>query len=361
MKRFKKILLWTNLIFLAFSILTLFSYGGMLNMFPKLYILNIISPLVFIINLVFAGTWLFIERKRSLYSAVFLAVSMPLWSSWISVPKFASNDIEVGIKLVSYNVQVMGKNLPGNKADDYGDSIISFLDETNAELICLQEFYTNDSKRSRDYLARMKSLGYSHKWAITYQKGEARWSVSTFSKLEIVDAEFVEVNDQPFAVATIVAAKIDTFAILNVHLNSNRFNRREISNIESLGQGEVANSREIGAKLYHAFRTRQQQVDSIIAWKERQVHPMIICGDFNDGPLSYTYRRIKGSRIWGSGLSDAFLRFKSGIGSTYNGKIPFQRIDHILCSRSIDLKGYQRIKIPYSDHFPIAVSFEENF
>jgi endonuclease/exonuclease/phosphatase (EEP) superfamily protein YafD len=76
-------------------------------------------------------------------------------------------------------------------------------------------------------------------------------------------------------------------------------------------------------------------------------HPVIICGDFNDPPVSYTYRKIS------HGFADAFMRSGWGIGSTYHGPMPSFRIDYIMHSKQFISMDYRRIKFDYSDHFPV--------
>ena len=50
---------------------------------------------------------------------------------------------------------------------------------------------------------------------------------------------------------------------------------------------------------------------------------MILCGDFNDTPLSYTYRQLSRK------LTDSFIEKGRGIGNTYIGEFPSFRICYI--------------------------------
>jgi endonuclease/exonuclease/phosphatase family metal-dependent hydrolase len=75
--------------------------------------------------------------------------------------------------------------------------------------------------------------------------------------------------------------------------------------------------------------------------------PVIICGDFNDTPTSYTYATIS------KGLTDAFLQSGTGIGKTYVGIFPTLRIDFILLSKELESLQTQTIEKPFSDHYPL--------
>ena len=75
---------------------------------------------------------------------------------------------------------------------------------------------------------------------------------------------------------------------------------------------------------------------------------MIVCGDFNDTPLSYTHRVIS------NGLIDCFVETGNGPGVSYNRSKMYVRIDNILCTP--DFKPYAckvDDSIKNSDHYPI--------
>ena len=81
-------------------------------------------------------------------------------------------------------------------------------------------------------------------------------------------------------------------------------------------------------------------------------HPVIVCGDFNDVPNSYTYFTVKGD------LQDAFLEKGSGFGRTLRMLSPTLRIDYILADQRFKVTQYHKIEVPYSDHYPILADLE---
>ena len=81
---------------------------------------------------------------------------------------------------------------------------------------------------------------------------------------------------------------------------------------------------------------------------KKSPYKTILCGDFNDTPVSYCYNRIENELI------DAFIESSSGIGSTYIGKFPFNRIDYIFYSNKLQSKEFKTHNIKYSDHKPIS-------
>jgi endonuclease/exonuclease/phosphatase family metal-dependent hydrolase len=83
-------------------------------------------------------------------------------------------------------------------------------------------------------------------------------------------------------------------------------------------------------------------------------YPMVLCGDFNDLPNSYAYRKVRGN------LADAFTELGSGVGNTYSGIVPTLRIDQIFIDPSFQVTQYFRHKKKLSDHYPVIVDVRRN-
>jgi endonuclease/exonuclease/phosphatase family metal-dependent hydrolase len=85
---------------------------------------------------------------------------------------------------------------------------------------------------------------------------------------------------------------------------------------------------------------------------EQSPYPVIICGDFNDTPSSYTYHQLS------EGLIDAFKESGNGIGHTYGGALPSFRIDYILHDERFKSTRFNTIRSKFSDHYPITTSLK---
>lgn len=75
--------------------------------------------------------------------------------------------------------------------------------------------------------------------------------------------------------------------------------------------------------------------------------PVIVCGDFNAPPSTYTYHRIKGK------LQDSFRSRGKGYGYTFRGIHKFLRIDFILYSKQFECIDYESPLLKWSDHKPV--------
>jgi len=96
------------------------------------------------------------------------------------------------------------------------------------------------------------------------------------------------------------------------------------------------------------------QVDLLASHIDSCKYPVFLCGDFNDTPVSYAYRSLRGN------LNDAFLECgPRGMGKTYNGPFPSFRIDYILFPDGYDAAGFKVLGRSYSDHFPVSCRFKK--
>ncbi len=80
-------------------------------------------------------------------------------------------------------------------------------------------------------------------------------------------------------------------------------------------------------------------------------YKIILCGDFNDTPASYTYNLLTKK------LKDSFVEKGNGFGRTYAGKWPKFRIDYILHDENIKCVEHTVYKETYTDHYPISSKF----
>ena len=143
----------------------------------------------------------------------------------------------------------------------------------------------------------------------------------------------------------------DTLRIFNTHLASNKFGYDTYSFIDtarSISVKNIMGIRNIYKKISRGFIQRASQVEIIAAYIRTSPYRVVLCGDFNDTPVSYTYHKIKGK------LSDSFEEAGRGYGVTYAGKFPKIRIDFVLHSAQIHTLSHTIHKLEYSDHYPIV-------
>jgi hypothetical protein len=185
--------------------------------------------------------------------------------------------------------------------------------------------------------------------------------ISKYPILSLKNVTFPETGNG-YSVYTL-DVKGDTITLFNCHLQSFGLNDDDKILYEEILSHPKENLRTSGTKgllkkLGEANAKRSVQADSLALHIERALgdgptpRTVIVCGDFNDSPISYTHYRV--SRR----LKDAHTLSGNGFGFSYNRNKMFFRIDHILASPN--LKPY-RCKvdrsIKESDHYPIYSYF----
>ena len=107
----------------------------------------------------------------------------------------------------------------------------------------------------------------------------------------------------------------DTVLLINNHLESNKLTREDKVVYEDMLKdpkaGKVKSGvRQLVNKLAEASAIRSAQARTIAQEIAHSPYPsVIVCGDFNDMPSSYTYRAMKGD------LHDGFKDCGSGYGA----------------------------------------------
>jgi endonuclease/exonuclease/phosphatase family metal-dependent hydrolase len=101
-------------------------------------------------------------------------------------------------------------------------------------------------------------------------------------------------------------------------------------------------------KLGPAFLIRARQARAVAGEiKKSKSDYILVCGDFNDTPISYAHRTVQGN------LLDAFVESGTGAGITYNLNYFWFRIDHILYSPAMEAFRCTVDHVDYSDHYPV--------
>jgi hypothetical protein len=174
----------------------------------------------------------------------------------------------------------------------------------------------------------------------------------TMTSFPIVDMNEIRFEGTGnMAIYTDILVGVDTIRIFNVHLQSYGINPENYSIVESPMLDEKRDLREVrdmAGKLKRAFKMRATQVLKIREQIDGSPYPVILCGDFNDTPLSYSYQILKRN------LNDAFIQSGHGVGRTYVGKLPSFRIDNIFYADKFESYNFTTHDFILSDHLPIS-------
>jgi endonuclease/exonuclease/phosphatase family metal-dependent hydrolase len=300
--------------------------------------------------------WLLQSPRKALLPVVVVLLGFPLHKRTLSLhldaPKANSENT---FKVLSYNARMF--NLYEEKKKFRSNEIISWVVENNADIKCIQEFYNKDNSKIFNTITRISGKSEYRYYMTPLFEGLSNkrgfLGVAIFSKHPIVgygDIDFGKRNLNKGVYAD-VKIKEDTIRIFNVHLHSMSIRTDSLFTIDDYANFKE-NYLDAVRRLKRGFITRDKQISVLEEYIKASPHRVIVCGDFNDVPYSYTYQKMKNM------LSNAFEEAGRGFGFTYNGKLFFLRIDNQFVDERlqvIDFKTHRNI--PYSDHFPITATY----
>lgn len=343
---FKYILLIGNLMAAA---LLLAGYASLYIAPDKNWIFSLaglLYPWFLIINIFFILIWLFIKPANLLISLVMILAGWNVMNRYFQLNGRSADD--PGIRVVSYNV----KHFTGtgnNPSRDLADLIKSFLKEKEPDIICLQEVKLRTNRIFNLEATKNEFPSIKH---YQYARVSGTAGSVTMTRYPIIKMQEIRFeNSGNIALCTDMVAGKDTLRVFNIHLQSYRINpdKYKILDNPSLSSDkDLQEAKELGIKYRKAIKMRALQARMIRKKIQESPYPVIVCGDFNDPPASYSYQKVRGK------LKDSFICSGSGIGQTYIGKLPSFRIDYILHSHHMKSYNFEVYDVPYSDHLPVS-------
>jgi endonuclease/exonuclease/phosphatase family metal-dependent hydrolase len=314
-------------------------------------------PYLLLINIIFVIIWAMLLRFEALISVVVIALGFHHFSNYIKLTK-PSGDKTNTFKVLSYNVRLFNY-FENNHGITSEKKVIDFIKAKNPDIICLQEFFISGYPAVEEALmiSALDGKYYSHMKLIGSGKNRF-YGIVTFSKFPIImKGEIPYPGSSSLSIYTDVLIQNDTFRIYNNHLQSFRLHRMERSFIEELTASDdketMKEVRSLSVSLKKGFVKRAIQAQVVKENINRSPFPVIVLGDFNDTPVSYTYTKIR------KGLNDSFVNSGYGAGFTYIGNYPRNRIDYILYNDALINSYFEIIKVKYSDHYPIIAYFKK--
>jgi endonuclease/exonuclease/phosphatase family metal-dependent hydrolase len=307
--------------------------------------LGLMFPYLLAVNLLFVVVWLILKPKYTLLSILVLFVGWNLIARFYQLGGKVTD--ESCIRVISYNVRkFMGSSKIPSKEN--AARISSFLKKNEPDIICLQEVML----RSKGIFNLEETVrDFAHIDHYQYASGSSRLGSVTMTRYPIVRMQEIRFeNSVNIAICTDIIVHSDTFRIFNVHLQSYRIDPQQYDIIGSpsiKGRKEIRELIELSSKYIAATQKRAIQARMIRKKIDESPYPVIVCGDFNDTPASYSYRKTRGP------LRDAFVSSGKGIGQTYVGKLPSFRIDFIFHSREFESYNFRTMQVSYSDHLPV--------
>ena len=338
------------------SLLSRYISPTTMTLFPYL---GLLFPLLFALVVLQAIYWFIIRAwSRAAINTVMLLISLPtlLLYAPIRVRQTPPIDRENWIKVLSLNANAFQFSNLGPK-DQHPTT--DYLAKSDADIICLQEAWLSSNKSK--YMSE-RSLHHSLK---EYPYYSSAYAVKDHGSRLIVLSKYPILSTRPIdlhskfnggAVFTILVGE-KKLILYNLHLESFGFTKEEQKHYFQLAQevNPKGFTQAVGGRFSPAFKRRAKQVEQVYQDINYQESPyLLVCGDFNDTPISYTHHRLS------MGLHDAIASTGRGVNYSYYFKsLIGVRIDHMLYSDQIEARAaYVDRTAEISDHKPIICYFK---
>lgn len=350
---------------------------------PTVWIVAPFLGLIFGVLLVLSLLWLaFLILTRHwgltlVMLAVLLMCSGRIWrycpihlSDQPAITNEVEQNGEVGtsrvdtIRVLTFNTCAMGRAKVNRM--DAPIPVIDMVNESGADIVCLQEYNFSSSKKGqseeiiRDKLR--KNYPYYH---LLLNSGSKNMGIVLYSKWPIVYTEKIDKKEKKYCWAFYCELKIHgrKVGLVNCHLRNNsisKSNRKLFHDqVEHFETDSLRRMEEGFRQLGPSFRERTEQVALINCFlrdraeKRKAEIPMLICGDMNDTPASFAYRVMRGD------LDDAWEDAGCGLGISFRDMPFWFRIDHIFHSKHFRTLRAERLDdMKESDHFPVMATFQ---
>ena len=310
------------------------------NLFWPISFFGLFFPIIISFCLIFTVFWYFFNHKCFWVNFICLLLSIPFLSRYIAFNNNSTNEND--IKVMSYNVRLFNKWGWIDKGN-IKQELVSFINNQDLDIICIQEYYNHNKDLELNF-------EYSH---IGIQKRKEDWHMAIYSNFPQINKETVIIDGAKMNNSCIYSDIVvfdDTIRVYNIHLASNFFQDKDLEYIISAEKEKVKTGMiGIGKKLKYSFERRGREVSQIKKHIKSSPYPIIICGDFNDTPISYAYQQL------GYNMKDAFIESGNGFGASFT-KIPTLRIDYILIDKKFKAVNFTTHPEKFSDHRAISSS-----
>ena len=317
---------------------------------PLLANLGLSFPIFLLICLAFMVFFLFTHKKYALISLLGFVIGYSPIRTYCPL-NLGREQPEGSIKILSYNVHNFDST---NAPEDDPNPILSYILNSDADIVCLQEAFISDDIRSYaskyyDYVDTMMTKDHSN-------------SLAVMSKYPILSKEKIKYPSRGnLSAAFQLKISNDTVTLINNHFEVTGLSPSDRSGFSEMVKGQTerievkAESKRLLVILGEAMKIRAPQVDAVAKYIDNTPYPVVLCGDFNDNPLSYSRKTLAEK------LTDCYVSSGFGPGISYNRHGMFVRIDNIMCSDKWKAYGCKVDKsIHYSDHYPIYCWLKTN-
>ena len=361
-------------------LLALFSQVVNPNSISWLSFFGLVYPIIYLVCLGCALYWI-VRWRRHFFLALLVLVIGFGGSKRFFDPQFrrvyegSQEDVRTDLKVMTYNVLGFNKQLDVPETST-AQLVARLADSARVDILCMQEFVYNEKNITTfaDEAPRLKyNVFHNMDKRIAGNNGQG---IVIMSAYPIVRHDIVDC-DSTFMRSLWADVRIgaDTVRVVANHLQSTSITKEDRAH--TLTPQIVADSMreerltELAGRLAKNYAIRANQADSLAQFVAASPYPTIVCGDFNDTPISYVYHRVA------KDMTDTFVMRMEGRNATFDGFLNIFRIDYIFVGEgaqpdkkrkkdstaeagNLIPRTYISPDVNYSDHYPVIVGLDIN-
>ena len=350
-----------TIVALATLVLSYFTPFVHPDTFELLPFFGLAYPIIIAVNLLFLIYWALLKSRWFFVVLFFVVIGGKLHFRTIGIslsPVTASQNDSVW-KIMSYNVRLFDVyNESIEKRNENRNGILAYVQEVNPDVVCFQEFFHQDKPTSfstKDTLIELLGTQNYHERYSHKIRNRQNFGICMLSKYPIIakgDVMFDNfASTDNYCIFADIVKHGDTIRVYNIHLQSIKLQQEDYEMFgatDAFPKEKKSTVRLLIDKLTIAYPARAQQALKVIEHMETSPYPVVVCGDFNDTPMSYVYNQFNQK------LVDSFLETRFGLGITYAGRVPAGRIDYIFHDPRLQAQQFTIQKKAFSDHYAVS-------
>lgn len=253
------------------------------------------------------------------------------------------------ITVASYNVE----GFYWIAKDPVKNNIKQFIRDHQIDILCIQE---HCEESQLDTAIIRKRMGFPYRSVFFNRHTDwANFGISVYSRYPILRQGNIDFNSpQNSSMWVDILVDNDTIRVFNNHLqttdvspNTKKYN--EYKSVKNW-KGQARTLVNLLEQLKLNFQKRARQAIYVRELLDTTPYPTVICGDFNDTPISYAY-----NHIIGKDFKDGFKASGRGYGHSFKGLKGLLRIDYIAFNSGFCSLDYESPHLPWSDHNPVIM------
>lgn len=298
-----------------------------------------------VLNIILALFWLSFHRKRWVYNAFVILIGFQFITRNVQFYKKTKESPDFTI--ATFNTHVQQVYSGGNTSNQINE----YLSDSDVDIAVLVEWMNKKGNIS------FKAFPHQQMARLNDRSNRHDYGIKLVSKYKIIHWDIIKFNHTSGNISAYFDVDINgqIVRLVAVHLQSNGISSSDYHTMMKLDMNDEDYRNyavKFVSRMRKSFDKRAEQTRLVKEAMADSPYPIIVLGDFNDTPQSYTYEQLS------DGRKDAFIEQGKGWGATFLKPFSLLRIDYILYGDELKCTSYNSTKEIASDHKLIKAGFK---